>query len=431
MLGGPDGSSKMAEQSQAEMISQISTDERLRVAQTEGSGKKGNQLDGNPSKAPTTHHAYGWSACLKWLDAKTCEKWLDPFVAGHGFDKDSSALEKLTAQFWTMFSGEKSGNVWTLWNVETRNGMPVADDQGRLNQENLVKYDLRREVKEEIEKLAKDSAQDLLIRTVGKEESKETMPNMEGLRAIAANLTVSYRNNLLGILGASRRNAEGIEIPGGENLVSCDVIEKPQNEEEPDPKLFEQGELKESTRNTDLQQRVELCRQIMSKPYKMVNPTVENGEIVEGDPNTEQVAQALTRINLELIDELGKDANSVTKPADIELTKEQVASAVVIGNDDGKEETIYELPKDQIEAYNTMLDKAAEAQKEVSRLTIGHLPDNSSQIKNNKLDDSVSLVQLNSLTKQMEKDLKGQKVILPDAKNIQETPVDLIQLAIQ
>lgn len=428
MLGAL-GTSSGSQKSIADLINKVSSDKRVRVAQSPGSGKKTNKLDGNPFSADTTYHSYTWDVCEKWLDAKTCEKWLDAYVSSHGFGGEKSRLEGKIAELYAGVRDQKNESQWALWNIKGRAGMPIVDDQGRLNRKALSKFELKQDIKEKIDELAKDSAQDLLIPTIDKSEAKNTMPNMEAMRAIAANLTVSYRNNLMGILGASRRNAEGIEVPGGENLVGCDVITTPQNEEETEEKLFEQGNLSEITRDTELQKRLELCRQIMSKPYKMVNPQVENGEIVSGDPNTEQVDQALARINLEVIDDLSKDANSVTKPADIELTQEQVASAVVMRDDNGKEKTVYEMPKDQIEAYNAMLDKAAKAQKEVSRLTLGHIPHNSNRISSNKLDDSISLIQLNSLTNQMKKDLKGQKLLVPTGENLEEKPVDLIQLA--
>ena len=166
----------------------------------------------------------------------------------------------------------------------------------------------------------------------------------------------------------------------------------------------------------------------MAQSIRTVNPQVEDGKIVSGDPNSEQIDQWRVRANLEVIDDLSKDAASITKPADANLSQREVASEVVV-TEDGTEKTIYELPKDQIEAYNTMLDNAAKKQSEISQRTAGQIPDESSAIKENKIDDSINLVRLNSplKSKSIRAELAGQTVNVVTGKDLEMTPQELIQ----
>ncbi|NBX82977.1 hypothetical protein EBQ90_07810 [bacterium] len=98
-------------------------------------------------------------------------------------------------------------------------------------------------------------------------------------------------------------------------------------------------------------------------------------------------------------------------------------------NENGKETVSYELPKDQIEAYNAMLEKAAKSQEAVAKTTIGHIPDDSQAILSNKLKDSVSAVEINGLSREMKEYFKGEKVNTIEDFKPEMTPQELIQTA--
>jgi hypothetical protein len=423
-------SSQNPNKSLAEKINRVMDDPNIRVAQTRSASGKGqdvNKNDGNPFGSTTTYHSYTWDVCEEWLDAETCKKWLDPYVSQHGFGDEKSVLEGKIASLYAGMRENKSENQWAIWDVQAKSGQSIKDEQGRLNRKALTKFELKEDVKQELDKVGKDAAGDLMVQAVDKDEPKETMPNLDSLRAMAGSLTMAYRNNLVGLLGGLRRNAEGIEIPGGVNLTDCNVIMSQQNSEETDEKLRDQGPLNETTRNMDLEQRVQLCRQMMSESVRTVNPQVKDGQITSGDPNSEQVDQWRIRASIELVDNLQKDASSIAKPADANLTQEEVASPVVI-SENGNEKTIYETPKDQIEAYNEMLKKSAQSYKDFSKATIGHISDESNRILANQINGPINGVKLN-LAEKSRRDLSSEKVSTIPTNELEMTPQDLINTA--
>lgn len=429
LFSGSQKTTQDAKQSLADMVNQILKNPKIQVAQSGAANSKSvNRGDGNSFMSPTTYHSYTWDYCEKWVGTDLCEKWLDPYVSDHGFGSQQSALEGKVAQLYAANRDTKTDSQWAIWDIAVKGGQQAQDEYGRLNRKALSKFELREDIKNELRELGRDAALDLLAGTVGKDEPKETMPSMEGLRAIAGNLTVAYRNNLVGLLGGLWRNTEGVEVPGGENYTGCEAIMNEQNSEETDEKLYRQGPLAESTRNIELEKRIQLCRQLMSQSVRMVNPQVQGDQIVSGDPNTEQIDQWRIRANIELMDDLGKNASEITKPADATLTEKDVASEIVV-NENGKETVMYELPKDQIEAYNAMLEKAAKSQEAVAKTTIGHIPDDSRAILSNKLKDSVSAVEINGLSREMKEYFKGEKVNTIEDFTPEMTPQELIQTA--
>ncbi|NBT59844.1 hypothetical protein EBT16_13780 [bacterium] len=210
-LVGTSSSGKNPNKALAQKISRVMDDPNIRVAQTRSaSGKKQdvNKNDANPFGSTTTYHSYTWDVCEEWLDAETCKKWLDPYISQHGFGDEKSVLEGKIASLYAGMRENKSDNQWAIWNVQTKAGQSIKDEQGRLNRKALTKFELKEEVKEELDKIGKDTAGDLMVKTVDQDESKETMPNMESLRAIAGSLTMAYRNNLVGLLGGLWRNTK-------------------------------------------------------------------------------------------------------------------------------------------------------------------------------------------------------------------------------
>lgn len=414
----------------AQKISKIMDDPNIRVAQTRSaSGKKQevNKNDANPFGSTTTYHSYTWDLCEEWRDAETCQKWLDPYVSSHGFGDEKSVLEGKIASLYAGMRDNKNDNTWAIWDIQAKNGQSVQDEQGRLNRKALSKFELKEEVKEELEKIGKDAAGDIMVKAIDKDEPKETMPNMESLRAIAGSLTMAYRNNLVGLLGGLWRNTKGVEIPGGVNYTDCNVIMSNQNLEETDEKLRDQGPLDDKTRDSELEKRVQLCQQLMNQSIKTVNPQVDGDQIVSGDVNSEQIDQWRVRANIELVDNLAKDASSIKKPADASLTQKEVGSAVVL-SENGNEKTVYELPKDQIKAYNEMLKSAAQSWQQFSQETIGHVPDESNRIESHQINGPINAVKLN-LANKAQRNLAGESVSQLPTNELEMTPQELIEKA--
>ncbi|MFM8269307.1 MAG: hypothetical protein ACKN9V_03885 [Pseudomonadota bacterium] len=416
----------------ADKINKIMDNPNLRVAQTQsatGKGQAVNKNDGNPFGSTTTYHSYTWDVCEEWLDAETCKKWLDPYVSQHGFGDEKSVLEGKVSSLYAGMRDKKSENDWAIWNVQAKAGQSVKDEQGRLNRKGLAKFALKDEVKEELTKVGEDAARELMVQAVDKDEPKETMPNMESLRAMAGSLTMAYRNNLVGILGGLWRNKPGVEIPGGVNLTDCNVITSNQNSEETDEKLRDQGPLNETTRNVDLEKRVQLCQQLMAQSVRTVNPQVDGEQISSGDPNKEPIDEALARLGIAVVDDLTKNVSNLPKPADLNLTQEQLASAVSI-SENGTEKTVYEMPKDQIEAYNEMLKNAADSWKQMSNQTKGHIASNENLILSHQVKGPISAVKIN-LAKKAQRNLAGENVSTLPTNDFEMTPQELIDRASQ
>lgn len=414
------------ETSLQDSLNKVLKHSNAKVAQAPSKGSQLNKGDGNSSNSTTTYHSYAWDYCEEWVGADLCKKWLDPYISDHGFSADKSALEGKIAEIYSGMRENKSASSWAIWDVAVKAGQEIQDEQGRLNRKALTKFEIKEEVKEELKKLGREAALDNLVDAVDKDAPKDTIPNSMALRALAANYTQAYRNNLVGLLGGIRRMKEGVEVPGGENLLSCDSILSEAKSEETDEKLSAQAPLTDKALDTGLEKRIQLCRQMMQTSIRMVNPTAQGDQIVSGDPNTEQIDEWRVRANLEILDDLTKDGNNIEKPSDANLTQRELSSEMIVTEDD-KEKTIYELPKDQIEAYNKMLENSAKAQAAVSKMTIQHIADNSKQIESNKIKGPISAIELNGLTPAQKKYLGEEKVNSVQEFRPELTPEDLIQ----
>jgi len=425
--------SKTAKKELAQKLNAISENVNLKVAQVQGSGsqagKEFNRNDGNAFSANTTYHSYTWDYCENWIGEDLCEKWLDPYVSQHGFTGDQSVLEGKVASLYQQMKEtyKGDGGKYAIWDIKLKSGESLKDEQGRLNRKALSQFSLSKEAREAIDSVGVEAARAAMAETFDEKDSKDTMPNMEALRTIAKNLTISYRNNLVAKLGEIRRMKKGVEMTGGENYAGCDALA---DETDEHPK---QGELSDEAKNAGFEQRMQLCKQMMSASVSAVNPTVKDGQVVSGDANDEQVDEWRARVNIAVLDNLGVDPNSIPKPSDATLTEREISSEMISYSKDGtKEEIVYETPKAQIEAYNEMLETAAKQQAEISKSTIGHLPNLGQNITKNKITPGqVSAVEINGLTKQMKNELKGEQVVGANVKAMEMTPEELIQTANQ
>lgn len=425
--------SQSAKKELAKKLNSISDNVNLKVAQVQANGsqagKEFNRNDGNAFSANTTYHSYTWDYCENWIGEDLCEKWLDPYISQHGFTGDQSVLEGKVAsihqQMKETYKGD--GGKYAIWDIKLKSGESLKDEQGRLNRKALTEFSISKEARDAIEKVGVDAARTAMAETFDEKDSKDTMPNMESLRTIAKNLTISYRNNLVAKLGEIRRMKQGVEMTGGENYAGCDALA---DETDEHPK---QGELSDDAKNAGFEERMKLCRQMMSTSVRDVNPTVKEGQVVSGDANDEQVDEWRARVNIAVLDNLGIDPNSIPKPSDAALNEREISSEMITYSKDGtKEEIVYETPKEQIAAYNEMLETAAKQQAEISKRTIGHLPNLGQNIRANRITPGqVSAVEINGLTKEMRNNLKGQKVLGADVKALEMSPEELIQTANQ
>jgi hypothetical protein len=413
-----------------EKLNRVLKHSNAKVAQTPTKGSQLNKGDGNSSNSTTTYHSYAWDYCEEWVGTDLCKKWLDPYISDHGFSADKSALEGKIAEVYSGARENKSANSWGIWDVEVKAGQEIKDEQGRLNRKALSKFEIKEDVQTELKKIGKEAALDNLVDSIDKDAPKDTIPNSMALRALAANYTQAYRNNLVGLLGGVRRMKEGIEVPGGENYLDCASIMSQKQSEETDEKLSAQAPLTDKAIDTGLEKRIQLCNQMMQTSIQMVNPVAQGDQIVSGDPNSEQIDEWRIRANLQVLDDLTTDASKIQKPSDANLNQRDLASEMVVSND-GKEETVYELPKEQIETYNKMLENAAKAQAAVAKVTLQHIGDSSRQIESNKINGSISAIEINGLTPAQKKDLKDAKVNSVQEIRPEMTPGDLIQTANQ
>jgi len=431
-----EGDEQKLAKSIANKINKVLGNPNARVKQVQTDSKKGslNKLDGNSASSYTTYHSSAWSYCEEWMGGEStngvCARWLDPYVSSHGFaDSDKSALEGAMANFYSQMRENKSEDSWGVFNIKGNGQDPVAhiDDPNRLNLNALTEFSLKPEVQKEIEKLGMGTAMENLVDGIDKNEPVETMPNNEALRALANSYTQAFRNNLVAMLGGQRRMKTGIEIPGAENMVECEAFLN--NADELQIKNYNQGNLSLLTPQDQegVQKRIALCRQMMEKSAQDVNPVVRDGQIVSGDAAGENVDEAKTRLNLLAVDDITADIGSAPKPESLNLGQEQLASKMYI-NRDGNEEVVYETPEEQIKGYNEMLKKSASAQAAISQMTIGHIPDTSSNIMQNQIQGSVSAMEMNDLTWAQKKRLENEKVSAAADKTPPMTPSALINM---
>jgi hypothetical protein len=384
-----------------------------------GGGKDFNANDGNPFTANTTYHSYVWDYCMQWAGQKNCQKWLDPYVSEHGLEAggdEKSPLEGLIAGLWNQKKkpGDTgAGGQYGIWNVEKRGGGSVLDEQGKLDRKNLTKFELQKDVRKQVEDIGDEAAKQQASITVDEEASKNTMPNMEGLRLMAGRYTRQMRNRLAANLGELRAFDKGIEFTLGEGAPDCDsyleVLKRAQEKTKTQDRIEGQAELDPETITAGLQERYNRCVQLRNASVEMVNPQVQNdGAITPGGLNDEQVDKWRSRVNIATIDYAGIDPESIPKPGDVQLTEEEKKSRIGLYDDGGanmKEQLISNAK--QIQGYNNELEKASAAMKEAVART-GFIPDASSQITQHKIAvGTTSLVELNGLTKEMKHELKG------------------------
>src|SRR3989338_2004965 len=221
-----------------------------------------------------------------------------------------------------------------------------------------------------------------------------------------------YRNRLVASLGKIGASQQPIEFMLSEDKYDCDqYLAELQRDPDPmdvDPRIRTQPLLDPMTRGAEIEQRYRLCVKMKQQSVYAVNPVAQGDEIRSGDKESEAIDAWRIRANIATIDYAGIDPNSIPKPSNSSLTREDIISEVADYEAGGKEyQTLRMTNAEQLNSYNEALAEAAARSKAISVLS-RHVPDNSEKIaKWNIKMQSTNLVDLNGLTPEMKNELKG------------------------
>jgi hypothetical protein len=369
---------------------------------------------GNPSQAPTTLHTYVRSVCLEWMNPLNCQSWLDPYVPLHGLDPSSgdfSPAEGMVAAEWQQRQNVDGGGQYRIWDIRRvgDNGGSNVDGEGKLDLSGVVQWSVVSEVSDKLRGLGKETGARAMLQSYDKNTGagKSVMPNRESLSVIAATFTKQFRNRLVTNLGEMRAAAAPSDFLLSEDVPDCDaymaaaqaeMARQPSYEE----KLAYQGRLNPASRGS-MQQRYQACMQARNASIQAVNPV----EGQSGDPESEPIDQALTRLNIAAIDRAGVNVTELPRPSNIQLTEQQLTSEYADFEKGGL--SIRGIKRETngttLNSYNNNLEKAAQSMKNVIA-RFPNMKDNGDQIRSFKIaPGSKSAVEINGLTREMKRDL--------------------------
>lgn len=411
-----------------------------------GGGQAFNRSDGNSFTSDTTYHSYVWDYCMNWIGNRVCERWLDPYVSMHGMTGERSPLEAAVAQAWQANEKKVSKDQFKIWNVQSEG--PLTDVDGKLDRSSLKKWELTKEVRQQIEQVGTNTANRQMSLTYdenAEERKGNTMPNMESLRTMASRWTKMFRNRLVTTLGETRSAQQSIEFMLGEDKHDCDAY-LGELKKDPDPMGLEsrirtQPLLDPMTRGQEIERRYNLCMQMKRQNVYAVNPTAEGDQVKPGNKEAEAIDTFRLRANIAAIDFAGIDPNSLPKPSKLALSKADISSDVADYEVGGKEfQMLRQTNAEQIGSYNQALADSA------ARLTaMGNLSP-SIPTDDKKIDQwqiktgSMNLVELNGLTPEMKQELKGTRHPAAEGnasaseapeRNLETTPMELTIKAVK
>ena len=235
------------------------------------------------------------------------------------------------------------------------------------------------------------------------------MPNMEGLRMMAGRWTKMLRNRLMANLGELRAADSPIQFGLGEDYASCmDYVQKAITDER-DPLDEKRGLKRRSTRNQaeKMQDRADLCEKMFQVPYYSVNPQVaaDDQNIEEGDPNIEQVDKWRSRLNIAVIDSVGRNPNEVNHPGNVQITREEQETELADYDVGGlSKKMVRRTNAEQVAGYNRNLEDASVGMKEIAART-GYKDNSGEVLKYQIALRSQNLVEINGLTPEMRGEL--------------------------
>jgi hypothetical protein len=405
-----------ARQKLSNMLLRVSRSVNMRERTANDSGVIGkniNRNDGNSSESDTTYHSYVWDYCLGWMGGLICERWLDAYVSHHGVTAERSPLEALIAKAWLASLNRIDKNHYRIWRVKTNGAL--RDVAGKLDRRSLTKWEVDPGLQREIKKMATKTANQTMSVSYDDNAEKgqgEVMPNMEALRSMAGRWTKMMRNRLVANLGEIRAAKTPIEFALGEDKAECETYAS-ELSRDPDPwrmqpRIRPQPLLEPETVATDVQRRYALCMKMKQQSVYTVNPTVAGDDVTAGDRESEVIDAWRSRVNIAAIDYGGIDPNSVPKPSNAVLTREEVTSEVSDYDVGGREyQVLRQTNAETLNSYNQALAESAAAYKAVAARS-SNVVDVGDQVKGWQVKmGSVDLVKFNDLTPLMQSTLKG------------------------
>ncbi|MCB0417643.1 MAG: hypothetical protein H6617_00295 [Bdellovibrionaceae bacterium] len=397
---------------------------------TVGQYSPSNQTDANsknPFGSRSTYHSYTWSYCLKWTTSTLCERWLDPYVSGHGLggSPDQSPLETGIASLWAGLKKDIDANEagsgamqYGIWNVAggrqgrstLNNGVNGIGKRNTLDTSALTEWDLVQEAKDLARDVGRKTADLAILQTYESEDkSGKVMPNMESLRAMAATWTRALRNRLLSNVGEARAAQAGIEFELGEDRPTCEAYLANVDfyegaDKSPGAVPLPLRDLRTYT-NQDPQDRYNLCKQVTGLSVYSDAPTVDGQSVTGKNPRDAAYDAVVSAANVAMIDFVGYDPNKITQSAGLSFDQEDISQEIVDYEVGGQEFQKYQATNmRQIASYNNALSEAAAAMRGAAARS-DFIKDNSDQINSFKIaKESRNLMQINGLTDGMKLD---------------------------
>lgn len=410
-----EGSSKLAQK--LLRLSQSLDMKEATYQDSKGGGKDYNDNDGNSFTSNTTYHSYVWDHCEDWVGPQNCRRWLDPYVSPHGKDGDRSPLE---GTVYSEYQGRRlltatpgyQGNQYAIWQVQSKGGA-VTDDRGRLDRDQLAEFKLLPDVAQKVAQVGTQTATRQIKKTFEDGENDDSMmANMESLRMMASRWTKMFRNRLVANLGEMRVADEPIEFGLGEDKADCDrylvALRNEMDRFRLEQRLDAQAQQEITTRQTQLERRYDLCQQMRQQDVYAVNPKVNGDQIGSAGPDGERIDKWRSRINIATVDFVGIDPNSLPKPGDQTVKRDEYAQELTEYESGGAESGTKRVTNaEQLQGYNQALEEAAAGFKEVAARS-PQIRDNSGEtLKYRIKPGTVNMVQLNSLTGEMRQELEG------------------------
>lgn len=373
-----------------------------------------NPNDANSYSSRTTYHSYVWSYCMHWIGGQYCQKWLDPYIAGHGLGGDKSDLEGAMGGMWQEMKGkDEYGKKYGIWSVERPGGGSNLDADGKFEKRGVTDWRLLPKAQQEAANVGDSTAVRQIQLTYDDNAGKGSnlMPNMESLRLMGSRWTKMFRNRMVANIGELRAIDEPVEVALGADKAECEdyVREVKQNPEVTrlQERIQAQPVLQPTTQSMSLDARAEACRALRKASAYMVNPQYTGKGVEQGDPDGEVIDKWRSRLNLMAIDYAGADVQKFPKPKYARLKREDL-SVVMKEYEVGGRQYRYQVtsPLRQLQSYNNNLDVAAIGMKGAAARS-PWIKDNGEEITKFKIaPGGMSAVRINHLTPEMRKELE-------------------------
>lgn len=378
-------------------------------------GKDYNANDGNSFTSNTTYHSNVWSRCLEWVGGQYCNRWLDPYVSSHGFGGDKSPLEGYIAEQWQKRKTRASeqGADYAIWDVQRLGGGSNIDVDGKFDKRGVIDWRLKEEVKNGAAQIGADTAVRQIQRSYDENsgDGSNIMPNMESLRMMASRWTKMFRNRMVANLGEARVSRGPVEFALGEDTPDCDAYIQAAQEDLAvtviQERVEEQPILQPETQAQSLQQRYQACLALQQASVYAVNPTVENGNVSQGDQDGEAIDEWRARLNIAAIDYAGVDVTTLPKPAYASLREDDLTSVLREYEEGGLNyNNNRRSVAQQLQGYNAALKNAAVGMQEVAARS-PVIRDISGDILGYQIQPgTMSAVRINHLTPEMKQELQ-------------------------